>query len=94
MDSDGVIVSAITSLPLHERWSLFAKVGWTSYDARQIVENDGERETASESDDDFAWGLGTTVKIGRLWSLRLEYEAVEVSEGAFDAITVSGTVRF
>jgi OmpA-OmpF porin, OOP family len=94
VDSDGVMVSAIASLPLHERWSLFGKVGWTYYDARQIVENDGERETASQSDDDFAWGLGTAVKIGRLWSLRLEYEAVEVSEGAFDTITVSGTVRF
>jgi len=94
VDSDGVMVSAIASLPLHERWSLFGKVGWTYYDARQIVENDGERETASESDDDFAWGLGTAVKIGRLWSLRFEYEAVEVSEGAFDTITVSGTVRF
>jgi opacity protein-like surface antigen len=94
IDVQGAIVSAIASLPLHERWSLFGKLGWTYYDARQIVENDGERETASESDDDFAWGLGTAVKIGRLWSLRLEYEAVEVSEGAFDTITVSGTVRF
>jgi OmpA-OmpF porin, OOP family len=94
IDVEGAIVSAIASLPLHERWSLFGKVGWTYYDARQIVENDGERETASQSDDDFAWGLGTAVKIGRLWSLRLEYEAVEVSEGAFDTITVSGTVRF
>lgn len=94
VDSDGVIVSAIASLPLHERWSLFGKVGWTYYDARQIVENDGERETAAESDDDFAWGLGTAVRIGRLWSLRFEYEAVQVSEGEFETVTVSGTVRF
>jgi opacity protein-like surface antigen len=94
VDVDGAIVSAIASMPLHERWSLFGKVGWTYYDARQIVENDGERETATQSEDDFAWGLGTAVKIGRLWSLRFEYEAVEVSEGAFDTISVSGTVRF
>jgi opacity protein-like surface antigen len=59
-----------------------------------IVKNDGERETASESDDDFAWGLGTAVKIGRLWSLRFEYESVAVSEGEFEAVTLSGTVRF
>lgn len=94
VDSDGVIVSAIASLPLHERWSIFGKIGWTAYHARQIVENDGERETVSESEDDLAWGLGTAVKIGRLWSLQLEYETVEVSEGAFDTVTVSGTVRF
>ena len=34
------------------------------------------------------------VKIGRLWSLQLEYAAVEVSEGAFDTLTVNGVVRF
>lgn len=94
VDAEGVILSAIASLPLHERWSLFGKVGWSAYDVKQIVENDGERETASASEDDFVWGLGTAVKIGARWSLRLEYEAVEVDEGEFDTLTVSGTVRF
>ena len=94
LDVDGVIVSTIASLPLHERWSLFGRLGWAFYDGRQTVENDGEREAASASDDDFAWGLGTAVRIGSLWSVRLEYEAVEVSEGAFNAVTLSGAVRF
>lgn len=94
LDVDGVIVSTIASLPLHERWSLFGKVGWAFYDGRQIFVIDGEREAASASDDDFAWGMGTAVKIGEGWSVRFEYEAVEVSEGAFDAFTLSGTVRF
>jgi OmpA-OmpF porin, OOP family len=94
LDARGAILSAIASLPLHERWSLFGKVGWSYYDVREIAENDGERETASESDDDFAWGLGTAVKIGAGWSIRFEYEAVEVSEGEFDTLTLSGTLRF
>jgi opacity protein-like surface antigen len=94
LDAKGVIVSTIASLPLHERWSLFGKIGWSFYDVREIAENDGERETASASDDDFAWGLGTAVMIGERWSVRFEYEAVEVSEGAFDTVTVGGAVRF
>jgi len=94
LDVDGVIVSTIASLPLHERWSLFVKVGWAFYDGRETLVIDGEREAASASDDDFAWGLGTAVKIGTRWSMQLEYEAVEASEGAFNAVTVSGAVRF
>ena len=32
--------------------------------------------------------------IGSQWSLRLEYETVEVSDGAFNVVTLSGGVRF
>jgi opacity protein-like surface antigen len=94
LDPEGVIVSTVASLPLHERWSIFGKLGWAFYDIDQTIENDGEIAAASASDDDFAWGLGTAVKIGAGWSIQLEYEAVEVSAGAFNAVTMSGTVRF
>jgi hypothetical protein len=94
LDVDGVLVSTIASLPLHERWSLFCKFGWAFYDGRETLVIDGERQVGSASDDDLAWGLGTAVKIGARWSMQLEYEAVEVSEGAFNAVAVSGTVRF
>lgn len=94
LDPKGVIASTIVTAPLTESWSLFGKVGWAFYDGRQTVENDGEVEAVSASDDDFAWGVGTAVRIGSRWSLRLEYEVVEVSEGAFNTTMLSGTVRF
>lgn len=94
LDVKGVIASAVLSAPLLESWSLFGKLGWAFYDGRETVEIGGARASASASDDDFAWGVGTAVKIGSRWSVRLEYEGVEVSEGAFKALTVSSAVRF
>lgn len=94
LDPEGVIVSTIVAAPLTESWSLFGKLGWAFYDVRQTVENDGEVEAASASEDDFAWGVGTAVKIGSRWTLRLEYEGVDVSEGKFNTTMLSGTVRF
>lgn len=94
LDVRGVIASAVVSAPLFERLSIFGKLGWAFYDGRETVDVGGARESASASDDDFAWSVGTAVPIGSRWSVRLEYEGVEVSEGAFKALTVSGTVRF
>jgi OmpA-OmpF porin, OOP family len=94
LDVRGVIAAAVLSAPLLDSWSIFGKLGWAFYDGRETVEVGNERASASASDDDFAWGVGTAVKIGSRWSLRLEYEGVEVSEGAFKAVTVSGAVRF
>lgn len=94
LDPKGTIVSTVLSAPLTERWSLFGKLGWAFYDGRTSVANDGEIEAASASDDDFAWGVGTAVRIGSRWSLRLEYEGVEASEGAFNTVMLSGAVRF
>jgi OmpA-OmpF porin, OOP family len=94
LDVKGVIASTVLSAPLFESWSIFGKLGWAFYDGRETVEIGGVRAAASASDDDFAWGVGTAMRIGSRWSMRLEYERVEVSEGAFKALTMSGTVRF
>jgi outer membrane autotransporter protein len=94
LDVRGVIAAAVLSAPLLESWSIFGKLGWAFYDGDQTVDIGGVRESASASDDDFAWGVGTAMHIGSRWSVRLEYEGVESSDGDFKALTVSGAVRF
>ncbi len=57
IDGDLWVISVRPTLPLNKDWEIFAKLGWGWLD----VEVDaGSFGSATEEDDDFAWGVGTT----------------------------------
>lgn len=95
VDVEGLNLSAVGRLPLNEVFSVFGKLGLASYDAKWKVRGGNTVvATASESDEDLSYGLGTAFNLGAAVELRAEYEAVDVSDGSFSMLSASGVYRF
>ncbi len=92
---DGINISALGRLPLNDVFSLFGKVGFASYDA-EVKGRIGNNVVASDdaSDEDLTYGIGAAFNIGSAIELRGEYEAVDVTDGAFNILSVSGVYKF
>jgi OOP family OmpA-OmpF porin len=91
----GLNISAVGRLPVNEVFSVFVKGGLASYE----VEADGRignRVVATEkdSDEDLSYGIGAAFNIGTSFEVRGEYEAIDVSDGAFSVLSVSGVYKF
>ena len=80
-------VSVLGSLPVNETFSLFARVGFTSWEVKQSG-------GGKEDDEDLLYGLGAALNIGEQFQVRAEYEAVDVDGGDFDFWGVSGVFKF
>ena len=92
---DGINASAVGRLPINEVFSIFGKVGFASYDV-EIEGRIGSNLVASDStsDEDMSYGLGAVFNVGAAVELRGEYEAVDVSDGSFNILSLSGVYRF
>ena len=90
----GFIGSAVGSVPLGDSFALFAKLGYAAYD----VDVDSAflgLQSEADSDSDLAYGAGLAVRFAERWEIRVEYEALDLSEGAdFSMTSVSGLYRF
>jgi opacity protein-like surface antigen len=81
-------------------FELSAKLGYVWYDydvdifARDLDTLEEASDSFSDSDDDFAWGLGVGVTVFDNLNLKLEYEAIEVSDANVDAWWLTGAWRF
>lgn len=80
-------------------FELSAKLGYVFYDADIdiFVRDDFGNEDSfsdSESDEDFAWGVGAGITLFDHLNLKLEYEAIEVSDANVDAWWLTGAWRF
>jgi OOP family OmpA-OmpF porin len=91
----GLIASVLGRVPLGDMFSLYGKLGFASYDAEikgrvngnVVAEDDG-------SDDDVAYGVGAAFNLGASFELRAEYEAISISDGDFNMLTVNGLFKF
>lgn len=91
----GLIASVLGRVPLGDMFSLYGKLGFASYDAEVkgrvngnvVAEEDG-------SDDDVAYGVGAAFNLGPSFELRAEYEAISISDGDFNMLTVNGLFKF
>jgi OmpA-OmpF porin, OOP family len=92
---DGINVSALGRLPVNEVFSVFGKIGFASYDV-EVKGRFGNNVVASEdgSDEDLSYGIGAAFNIGTAVELRGEYEAVDISDGSFNVLSVSGVYKF
>jgi OOP family OmpA-OmpF porin len=75
-----------------------AKLGYVFYDYDiDLYATDGIeelRDSTSDSDQDFAWGLGAAVTLFDHLNVKVEYEAIEVSDANVDAWWLTGAWRF
>lgn len=79
-------------------FELSGKLGYAFYDADidfYLTDGiDSESFSESESDDDFAWGVGAGVTVLDNLHFKLEYEAIEVSDANVDIWWLTGAWRF
>jgi OOP family OmpA-OmpF porin len=92
---DGINLSALGRLPVNETFSVFGKLGFASYDV-EFKGRVGNRVVASDdmSEEDLSYGIGAAFNLGTSVELRAEYEAIDVSEGSFSLLAVSGIYKF
>ena len=92
--TDGLNVSALGRLPLGNVFSLFGKLGFASYDAK-VSGRVGNQTVASASgsDEDVSYGIGGAFDFGAL-ELRAEYEAIDISDGSFNFLSIGGVYKF
>jgi OmpA-OmpF porin, OOP family len=93
-DITGFNLSAVGRLPLGEAFSLFAKVGYASYDLDVTASAGTIRDTVDAGDEDLSYGVGAAFNLGESFELRAEYEAVDVSGGDFNVISIGAAYKF
>jgi opacity protein-like surface antigen len=69
-ESNGIIASALASLPIGEVFSLYAKLGYAFYDSETTFRLGDLQETESESDEDLTYGIGVEFAVWRGLKLR------------------------
>jgi len=89
----GLNLSVVGRIPVSESFALFAKVGYASYDVKARATAFGFSDSASDSDNDLSYGLGAAFSFGQ-FDVRGEYEAIDVSDGDFNVLSLSGVYRF
>jgi OOP family OmpA-OmpF porin len=87
---DGFIASAVGRVPVSDRFSLFAKLGVASYDSKVDFGFDAQREHQS----DLSYAAGGELSFGEHWGMRIEFEGIDISDGDFYMLGVSGLYRF
>lgn len=93
-ESSGVIASALLRLPLGETFAVFGKLGYAFYDSEATGRLGDLRERESDSDEDLAYGVGLELALWSSFKLRAEYEAVDVSAGDFEIVSIGVTYGF
>lgn len=100
-DLDGWSIAAVFSAPLHDRFAVFAKVGWFWWEAdinhtQTVIP--GERPLRKNEDgDDVFFGAGLNIGVTEHLQVRLEYDRFELDEDInpnLDAASVSLQWRF
>jgi OmpA-OmpF porin, OOP family len=94
VESDGFYAAAIGSLPIGDRISLFARLGYAFYDVTLSAQAPGIDLSESDDDGDLLYGFGAAAHVTDGFDVRLELEAIDVSNAAFEMLTLSAIYRF
>ena len=94
LEVNGFNASAVGRLPVSETVALFGKIGFASYDIEATASSGGFSASADDSDSDLSYGIGAAIAINERFGVRVEYEAIDVSGGAFSFLSVGGSYRF
>jgi OOP family OmpA-OmpF porin len=94
LEVSGFNASAVGRLPVSETVALFGKLGFASYDVEATARSGGFSASEDDSDTDISYGVGASIAINERFDVRVEYEAIDVSEGAFNLLSVGGSYRF
>jgi opacity protein-like surface antigen len=93
-ESSGVIASALLRVPLGETFAVFGRIGYAFYDSKATARLGNLSASESDSDEDFAYGIGLELAVWGGLHLRAEYEAVEVSDGDFQIVSAGAVYKF
>lgn len=85
-DEYGLGIEAIGSVPIGERFSVFARGGIFSW----TVEFDG----AEGEGEDLTYGLGAAIDMNEHWQIRGEWQRFDVDEGDVDLISAGFNYLF
>ncbi|NTS76195.1 outer membrane beta-barrel protein [Catenovulum sp. SM1970] len=101
----GLFASVIGKLPINEEFSLFAKVGYYSWDSdidvaasvSQYVYGENYKSSAKESDsldgNDPFFGIGTQYAFDEI-SIKAEYEIFDIEDSDVNVLTVGASYHF
>ena len=91
----GLSASAVGRLPVNDMFSVYAKLGFASYDVDLDFNNVPGFGSGhmSDSDSDLIYGVGGALSFGGNFEARLEYEALNV-DADVNMISISGLFRF
>ena len=90
----GFGASAVGVLPVSDMFSVFAKLGYATYDVDAHVSISGLGSGSdSQSESDMTYGIGGAMSFGQ-FGVRLEYEAIDVDAGDANMLSLSGVYRF
>jgi len=90
VEVDGFALSVLGSIPVSDAFSLFARLGYGTWDAKASFEGD----SVSEDDEDLVYGLGAAFNLTEQFQIRAEWEAIDVSGGDFNYFGVAGVFKF
>jgi OmpA-OmpF porin, OOP family len=91
----GLNASAVGVLPLAETFALFGKLGFASYDVDVSVTVPGFGSgSGSQSETEMTYGVGGLLRFAGSFEARIEYEAINVSGGDVNMISLGGLYRF
>jgi OOP family OmpA-OmpF porin len=91
---DGINISALGRVPVGEVFSLFGKIGFTSYDGEVTGRLGNVSSSEDGSDEDLSYGIGGAFNLGPAFELRAEYEAIDIDDGSFTMLSVGGLYKF
>ncbi len=91
LDFEAWGVSVRPILPIGDLIDLYARVGWTWYDAEANVNGFG---SIDGSDDDFTWGGGIDFHLGDLLTLRGDVSRIEIEDTDLNLISAAILLRF
>lgn len=71
---------AVGTMPLFERFELFARAGWAFWEAAIKTREGGISRSDRRDGSDLAYGVGAGVRLGESMALRLEWDVVDIED--------------
>lgn len=96
IDVDGNVwdLSTKLSMPLNERFTPFARLGWSYVDASLKATEDGDTIRINDYDNALTWAVGTDIRMTSRLSLIGEIARTNIDEGDLDFLSVNLSYRF
>lgn len=94
IEATGFTVAALGKLPIGNSFAFIGKLGYASYKSEATLSLGGGSISSDDDNEDLLYGIGAEVYLGNHFTLRAEYEAVDVPDGEFTIASLNGVVRF
>lgn len=95
VEASGFNLSLIGTLPLDDKFSMYAKIGYYSWDADLSVDFDGFEGSGTISGNDFNYGIGALYKLNENVALDVGYTAYTLGDDLdFDVNNLSFGVTY